>query len=505
MRFEVQTKTGRRADRIASTVPPDKYPSFILNFNDDWNDYGYSNWFALFYANKPDEIVLIGEVKLMCNKGNVMDYLPKEFEYLDDSFCSLAITQGYYQFFHDRFEHTYALKVMKALRDCAINVEIHEQFRNEPEFEISLIRSLESERSVREGRYIFDGLDINEAYRFEYNFHPIYNPSSVATWKIDFEYESPLYRRCAAVVGENGVGKTMLLTSFIEDLLNETQNFSKRPLFSCVIAISSAHLDDYLRIADSNWKTPYSALVVEHDKTTAINNAQEAVANIINRGTVKSKSILHYYCTFLNSLLKKDLEKEIIVYPTRDEVIAGKGPYVNRDGIVATIKEMSSGQMHLFSLVNKVFEKIRFDALFVFDEPEVHLHPKMISEFFILLSKLMKFFQCYAIIATHSPLVVREMVGKNVYLMQKTDDNIPLLGHLDIETFGEDISLLYRKIFNYDDKQSFFMTTVQRNIMKRKTYEEIVEMLSQDMPLSMNSRFMIRDMMMQKERGNAQN
>ena len=138
-----------------------------------------------------------------------------------------------------------------------------------------------------------------------------------------------------------------------------------------------------MRIADSNWKTPYSALVVEHDKTTAINNAQEAVANIINRGTVKSKSILHYYCTFLNSLLKKDLEKEIIVYPTRDEVIAGKGPYVNRDGIVATIKEMSSGQMHLFSLVNKVFEKIRFDALFVFDEPEVHLHPKMISEFFI--------------------------------------------------------------------------------------------------------------------------
>ena len=113
MRFEVQTKTGRRADRIASIVPPGNYPSFILNFNNGWNDYGYSNWFALFYANKPNETVFIGEVKLMCNKGNVMDYLPKEFEYLDDTFCSLAITQGYYQFFHDRFEHIYALEVMK--------------------------------------------------------------------------------------------------------------------------------------------------------------------------------------------------------------------------------------------------------------------------------------------------------------------------------------------------------------------------------------------------------
>lgn len=503
MRFEVQKKIGRRADKIASIVPPSSYPSFILNFNDNWNDYGYSNWFALFYANKPEEIVLVGEVKLMCNKGSVMKYLPKEFDYLDDSFCSLAITQGYYQFFHDRFERSYALEVMKALRDCAINVEIYERFKNDQEFEISLTRSLESERSIREGRYIFEGLDICDAYRFEYNFHPIYNPSSVAIWKIDFEYESPLYKRCAAVIGENGVGKTRLLTSFIEDLLTEAPNFSKRPLFSCVIAITTAHHEDYLRIEDSNWKMPYSALVVESDRTAAIHNSQEAVSNIIKRGTVKSKSVLHYYCTFINSLLKKDLDKEIIVYPTKEEILAGKGPYVNRNGIVASIMEMSSGQMHLFSLINKVFEKIRFDALFVFDEPEVHFHPKMISEFFMLLSKLMKFFQCYAIIATHSPLVVREMVGKNVYLMQKTEDNIPLLGHLDIETFGEDISLLYRKIFSYDDKQSFFMATVQKGILKGMTYDDIVEMLSRDMPLSMNSRFMIRDLMMKKGEANA--
>ncbi len=197
------------------------------------------------------------------------------------------------------------------------------------------------------------------------------------------------------------------------------------------------------------------------------------------------------------------MDKEIIVYPTKEEILAGKGPYVNRNGIVASIMEMSSGQMHLFSLINKVFEKIRFDALFVFDEPEVHFHPKMISEFFMLLSKLMKFFQCYAIIATHSPLVVREMVGKNVYLMQKTEDYIPLLGHLDIETFGEDISLLYRKIFSYDDKQSFFMATVQKGILKGMTYDDIVEMLSRDMPLSMNSRFMIRDLMMKKGEANA--
>lgn len=504
MRFEVQTKTGQRADRLSSIVSPQSYPSFILNFNHNWNDYGYSNWFALFYAETEDNISYVGEIKLMCREGDVMDYIPKEFEYLDERFCSIAISQSYYKNLHDHFDKNIAIEVLKALRDCAINVEIYEEFQHQREFEVSLIRTLESERAVREGRYIFEGLDVEDAYSFEYVFHPIYNPQSAATWKIDFEYGSPLYRRCAAVVGENGVGKTRLLTSFIKDLLGEAPTFTKRPLFSSVIAISSTHLDDYLRIENRNWKLPYSALVVEHDKTSAIDNAIVSVENIIKRGTVKGASLLKIYSTFINSLIKEDLDEMIVVYPTEDEELQGRRPYVNRNGIVAVVKTMSSGQMHLFSLINKIFENIHFDALLAFDEPEVHLHPKMISEFFMLLSKLLRFFESYAIIATHSPLVVREIMGKNVFLMQKTEDDIPLLGHLDIETFGEDISLLYRKIFSYDGNNSFFQSTVKGQIRKRKTYEQIVSTFSQDMPLSMNSRFMIRDMILEYNSNHAE-
>ena len=38
--FEVQTKCGQRSDHIASVKKPSRYPCFVLNHNNDWNDYG---------------------------------------------------------------------------------------------------------------------------------------------------------------------------------------------------------------------------------------------------------------------------------------------------------------------------------------------------------------------------------------------------------------------------------------------------------------------------------
>ena len=52
LHFEVQRKQGQRADYAPSVLPPTQVPSFILVFNDDWNDYSYRTWFALFYFDE---------------------------------------------------------------------------------------------------------------------------------------------------------------------------------------------------------------------------------------------------------------------------------------------------------------------------------------------------------------------------------------------------------------------------------------------------------------------
>lgn len=99
---------------------------------------------------------------------------------------------------------------------------------------------------------------------------------------------------------------------------------------------------------------------------------------------------------------------------------------INWDDFGSNVNILSSGQLHILSLVTYICANIHYRSLLFLDEPEVHLHPHITMEFMALLSRLLYVFKSYAIIATHTPLVVREMAGKNVYLMQKMQDGIPL-------------------------------------------------------------------------------
>jgi hypothetical protein len=55
--------------------------------------------------------------------------------------------------------------------------------------------------------------------------------------------------------------------------------------------------------------------------------------------------------------------------------------------------------------------------------------------------ELVEEFQFYCIIATHSPLVVREFFSKNVYVLER-DDTFPSIRRIPLESFGENLSVL---------------------------------------------------------------
>ena len=136
---------------------------------------------------------------------------------------------------------------------------------------------------------------------------------------------------------------------------------------------------------------------------------------------------------------------------------------------------------------------IHYRSLLFIDEPEVHLHPHITIEFMAMLSGLLSVFKSYAIIATHTPLVVREMAGKNVFLMQKMQDGIPQIAPVGFETLGEDVGTLYRNLFGYDEQSSYFKKMVDKLCDRGKSYEEIVRYFQQGMNLNINARLIIRD------------
>ena len=163
------------------------------------------------------------------------------------------------------------------------------------------------------------------------------------------------------------------------------------------------------------------------------------------------------------------------------------------DALEYNVKILSSGQLHILSLITYICANIHYRSLLIIDEPEVHLHPHITMEFIAVLSDLLEVFKSYSIIATHTPLVVREMAGKNVYVMQKMQEGIPQIAPVAFETLGEDVSTLYRNLFGYDEKSSYFMKMVDKLCHKGKDYKYIVKWFQRGVKLNVNALLTIRD------------
>ena len=199
------------------------------------------------------------------------------------------------------------------------------------------------------------------------------------------------------------------------------------------------------------------------------------------------KSLMQYYVEIVEGYLG-NVARDIFVLIDKE-----KGYYKFNELKVKDLTHiLSSGQLSILQLITSICSNIHMSSLLIIDEPEVHLHPSFILEFMTKLGNILKQFDSFAIIATHSPLIVREIVNSQVFLMQRMEGDIPQIAKVNFETFGEDATKLYRNIFGYDEHKSFF-TLLVRKMLETKSYIQVIELLDKYMELGMNARLAIRD------------
>ena len=495
LHFEVQTKQGQRADYLASVQPPKRYPCFILVFNWDWTDYEYHTWFCLFYFASEADRRMIGELKLMnSEQDNTMDALPEEFdEPLDDSFCSLGIKTDYYIGLRQELKNEQLIKeVQHYLCDCTFEPAIYDQHRDERIFNVSLMRDLSAMDALQEGQSLAMGIEPDEMYSFSYTYHPKYDNSLYADWKVHIPYKPLKFMRTFGIIGINGVGKTQILSSFITDLLaQKVDNFKSLPHFKNIIVICSTPFDSYPVEKQDTREIVYRLCCLEQDKTLTLDGIKQNLNRIMKQPTVEHVSMLTVWVDLIREYVDSAFVDHVVILKRDAD---GSEYYdINGDDLGSNVNILSSGQLHILSLVTYICANIHYRSLLLIDEPEVHLHPHITMEFMAMLSGLLSVFKSYAIIATHTPLVVREMAGKNVFLMQKMQDGIPQIAPVGFETLGEDVGTLYRNLFGYDEQSSYFKKMVDKLCDRGKSYEEIVRYFQQGMNLNINARLIIRD------------
>lgn len=499
MHFEVYRKTeGQRSDRVAGTTKPLQYPCFELVFNYGWNDYDVFSWFSLWYFfDSESDPIHLGEVKIIDRENNnTFDTVPRNFDYaLPDNFCSLGMDISYYKNLL-KLNKLDRSKLLLCLRDIGIWSRIYEEFAEDSKLELSLLRDMASRQALSHAKFILSGRPPEEAYSFTFNLSEIENINSNIVWNVTLPFEANEWSRLIGVIGDNGVGKTFLLRNLVQALYyKETDKFQgKLPLFDNLFVISSSKYDQY-KSDDGDIKCNETFHITSLDNTTSMELIEDLKGISHRKKTIHSKA----YVEVFHDLLKNCIGEQIdCLFSYQDEELPNgmfyHQPYIDTTRLSETYDLLSSGQRHILHMMTSLFSHIHMSSLVVIDEPEVHLHPKALIEFMDALQQTMVLFDSFAIIATHSPLIVREIITSNVYRMVRQDEDNPSIAKVHFNTFGEDIALLYARIFHYDEDDSIFTRLISQRASKFRSADKLINFVENNIgEIGLNARMRIID------------
>lgn len=108
---------------------------------------------------------------------------------------------------------------------------------------------------------------------------------------------------------------------------------------------------------------------------------------------------------------------------------------------------LSSGQQTFVDLIINLLSLIKKESLILIDEPENTLHPNLEVDFMKILQGILNDFESFAIIATHSSIIAREVPTEFVHVIKFDKSKQPIIFQPTIKTFGAEIGTITNYVF----------------------------------------------------------
>jgi|SRR5690554_368892 len=489
--------------KIIEEFKPDKNDVFILNFQPYswWNDYGLRSRCNLIYRDSKGEMENFGELKIITNKtdnyspyqddnGNNIQFhtiLPASFLELDDSYCSLGQKKEYYLQLKEKYPAKFR-SILFALRDAAFFTEVSDVFDKEYYFRESLIRTNTAERILREIKHFVNGRSHVDMYKFTYLFQPKYS-TDIPSIPISFDFEdsSAIPNRIFGIIGKNGVGKTQFISQLPKHLAEENKKFfeGKIPLFSKIIALSYSPFDDF-KPGKSGVNVNYIFCSLRDEKGDVNDEKGRAIKFGITRKRIEELGRIKDWKNVLREFLPSAYIHEIFKKDENDKL------QVNVEKLNTTRRELSSGQRVLLEAVTNIVAHIRYDSLLLFDEPETHLHPNAIAQLMNTIYGLVQDFESFCILTTHSPIIIRELLSRNVHVFDRIEDLLSIR-KIGLECFGANLSDITEEVFGTNEIPKHFQEIIKSLKNSGKNYDEIIDAIkSENIPVSLNLKLYIK-------------
>lgn len=370
--------------------------------------------------------------------------------------------------------------IFKTLQDVAFSLKQFNEHRNEEVMVKSLLRSI-SPFTVR-GQFhrIAKGGARLTKYKFSYCISNDMDSNASANPRMDFEVlpNSNPPSNVHVMIGRNGSGKTKMLQSMINSLITGDSRWvqadeqaekmnKKRAKFANVVCIAFSPFDNFSIDEKIKTSIPWYYIGLNKYSGDLLQDIKEQFYSAFSNCML----IAWKRRLWLESieLLKSDplfADEEINSFADGMDSIENDDSIEKRkDSILKVFSRLSSGHKLVLLIITGCVDKIEEQSIILFDEPENHLHPPLISALIRALSNLLSDRNGVAIIATHSPVVLQEVPSSCVWVLNRFGQLLKV-ERPSVQTFGASIGSLTREVFGLEVTKSGFHNLLYEMVKK---------------------------------------
>lgn len=133
---------------------------------------------------------------------------------------------------------------------------------------------------------------------------------------------------------------------------------------------------------------------------------------------------------------------------------------VENDEIMKSFIKMSTGHKFFTHAMTHLIAYLQDDSIVLFDEPENHLQPCLLSYMMQCIRQVAALRNSVVLVATHSPVVLQEMMSDNIFVIRRDGDTINV-SHPEIQTFGANFGMINSHVFDLTGDVTLFRNVIE--------------------------------------------
>lgn len=538
-----------------SRSTPRRTAELVLQ-QDEWNDFSFRTQYHLYYFGEGFS-GFVGNVKILKRgqQGGPEYILPEgPLDPLSEHYCSLGQSLDYYE----RLANLPAAvrsDILLALRDAIRYPDFSTSFVNEPGWTISVLRDLDLDSYAPLARVLISqdysalpSRDVKirftpRGWKRSLNLH-FAGVEGGADSAARRRLETRLPERVAVVTGTNGSGKSTLLARLARVLHASQADRAKdvvrrlgriRPEgigFTRVVTVSYSAFDTFhvpgvtradkrqimtdlregtgryvfcglrdiareiemlLQDEEGRDEDAFEQFDVDlgdfsrdRQHTTFLKSADELAAEF-------SRMVDRIGATSRNELFYDSLGLLLADASFADSSGTDARTFLTRNPRAMFLKR-STGHKIVLHIIAGLVAYVQRKSIVLIDEPESHLHPPLLAATMHAVRKILAEQDAFCVIATHSPVVAQETLGKHVYIVRRSDD-VFRIRQPRIETYGESIGELTEEIFGLSTDATDYHAVLDELVEQGRSLEDIDRLFEKGLSLQSQAYVMSRIVM----------